>query len=268
MKSYVLARGRTAEILPWDDGQIVKLFYAWCSLEWIDREARIAAKIAATGLPTPKCYGRIETEGRQGIVYERLVGPSMLSAMGSAPWRIDRYARDLAKLQLEINRTPSGDLPDLAGHLRQSIMGAKALPDVQKDYACRVLGTLPEGDNLCHLDFHPGQVILTADGPKVIDWLTAFKGDPAADVARTMMLNELGSVEHLGLAVRILATFAKRRFNRQYLAAYAASCQAGLTDRARRWKLPILAARLREEVPGEEERILGMLDEAMKRGNA
>ena len=42
---------------------------------------------------------------------------------------------------------------------------------------------------LCHGDFNPSNVIITADGtPYVIDWAHATQGNAAADVARTYLL--------------------------------------------------------------------------------
>ncbi len=44
------------------------------------------------------------------------------------------------------------------------------------------------GDRLIHLDLHPENVILSADGPVVIDWTNACRGSPALDVAMTYLL--------------------------------------------------------------------------------
>ncbi|MFI1467891.1 phosphotransferase family protein [Streptomyces wuyuanensis] len=54
---------------------------------------------------------------------------------------------------------------------------------------------------MLHLDLHPGNVILTQRGPVVIDWCNAGAGDPAADVAMTMVT--VGSADVPGLAARL-----------------------------------------------------------------
>jgi thiamine kinase-like enzyme len=41
---------------------------------------------------------------------------------------------------------------------------------------------------LLHMDFHPGNVILSPRGPVVIDWAIARAGEPALDVAMTWVL--------------------------------------------------------------------------------
>jgi aminoglycoside phosphotransferase (APT) family kinase protein len=42
---------------------------------------------------------------------------------------------------------------------------------------------LPPGDGLCHCDLHPGNVIMTADGPRIIDWDGAVRAPAALDLA-------------------------------------------------------------------------------------
>src|ERR1044071_5794670 len=41
---------------------------------------------------------------------------------------------------------------------------------------------------LCHGDMHPSNVILAPDGPMIVDWFDASRGEPVADVARTCLL--------------------------------------------------------------------------------
>ena len=52
------------------------------------------------------------------------------------------------------------------------------------------LAGLPDGDQLCHGDFRPDNLVLTASGPVVLDWMTATRGVPVADVVRTLMAAE------------------------------------------------------------------------------
>ena len=58
--------------------------------------------------------------------------------------------------------------------------------------ALEALNGLPDGDRLCHGDFHPGNCIIGDDGMRVIDWPNAYAGDPDADVARTLLTLRVG----------------------------------------------------------------------------
>jgi Ser/Thr protein kinase RdoA (MazF antagonist) len=51
---------------------------------------------------------------------------------------------------------------------------------------------LRPGDGLCHGDLHPDNVIMTADGPRLIDWIGAVRAPAAFDLAIShILLTEL-----------------------------------------------------------------------------
>jgi aminoglycoside phosphotransferase (APT) family kinase protein len=55
-----------------------------------------------------------------------------------------------------------------------------------KHIATRIMALiehLAPGDGLCHADLHPENVIMTAEGPRVIDWLGAVCAPAALDLA-------------------------------------------------------------------------------------
>ncbi len=48
---------------------------------------------------------------------------------------------------------------------------------------------LAPGDGLCHGDVHPGNVIMTADGPRFIDWGGATRAPAGLDLAACHVIN-------------------------------------------------------------------------------
>ena len=72
-------------------------------------------------------------------------------------------------------------------------------PTLSKHLAAGVLtliDRLPPGDGLCHADLHPGNVIMTADGPKIIDWACALRAPAVFDIGRAhVTLSELVPAE-------------------------------------------------------------------------
>ncbi len=91
--STPIAQGRTSEIYPWADAQVLKLFRDWCPADWVEYESRIAHAVHDAGIPSPAAGEIVEVNGRRGLVYERLEGISMLQDMNAHPWRLFRYAR-------------------------------------------------------------------------------------------------------------------------------------------------------------------------------
>jgi len=72
-----IAVGRTAEIFPFEDGKVLKLFFPTIPQPWIDKEVDTGRFIQDRQLPVPKVFERVNLKGREGIVYERIEGPSL-----------------------------------------------------------------------------------------------------------------------------------------------------------------------------------------------
>ncbi|MHB0876194.1 MAG: hypothetical protein ACYC5O_09135 [Anaerolineae bacterium] len=78
--------GATANIYAWGDGQVLKLFHAGISEAAIRREAEATAIAHGIGLAVPAVGGVVEVDGRLGIVYERVSGPTLLQSISASPW--------------------------------------------------------------------------------------------------------------------------------------------------------------------------------------
>ena len=90
----------------------------------------------------------------------------------------------------------------------------------------------------------------------MIDWTNGMSGDPASDVARTILLMGGGKLaDGTPVVVRVIAPVARRLLVNSYLRAYARDTplDRGLVDR---W-LPVwAAARLAEDIEQEREFLL------------
>jgi uncharacterized protein (TIGR02172 family) len=251
------AVGRTAEIYAWEEGTILKLYRDWCPANWVEHEAHIAHVVNQAGIPAPLVGEIVSVDGRRGIIYERVDGPDMLVAMKQNPLKLAIYARALAHLHIAMHKCVTTDLPSQRGGLVHSIKSAKTLPEKARQMALEKLEQLPEGSQLCHGDFHPGNVILTRRGPLVIDWMTAVQGHPAADVARTRLLLTIGDPPQGG-AIRLVLLLGRRLYFRTYMETYRRSDPdvVQLSDAY----LPVqAAARLNEEIAPEREKLIRMI---------
>jgi uncharacterized protein (TIGR02172 family) len=251
-----IAVGRTAEVYAWENNQVLKLFRDWCPPDWVDYEARICRLVNDAGVPSPRVGDIIEVDGRRGILYERVDGLEMLAAMSRDPLKIVEYARMLACLHVEMHRCAGGDLPSMSVRTAGAIHAAKALPGDLRERSIKTLAALPDGDRLCHGDFHPGNVILTSRGPLIIDWMTAAQGHPAADVARTRLLCTVGDPPQGGL-VRLMVLAARGVFRSEYLKAYRAAAPE-IVEQSEAFLPTMAAARLNEEIAPEREQVLRM----------
>jgi hypothetical protein len=255
----VIARGRTADVLAWQEQQVLKLFYTWVPADLIERESRAARLVTGTDLPTPKLLGGLSLDGRQGLIYERVSGDSLLTLLGKQPWLCVRYARQFAGLQATIHRQSGSGLVSLKTGLVRAIRAFDGLPAGCLADALNRLARMPEGEALCHFDFHPDQVIMTAAGLVVLDWMTACAGQPAADVARTTLLIRFGPVMDANWLMQLLVSLLRGIFFRSYLYHYLELNPAVTVAAIKAW-LPLVAlARLAEGIPGEKPRLLEFL---------
>jgi len=255
--SSPIAQGRTAEIYRWDDHRVLKLFRDWCPSDWVEYEARIAHAVFDSGVPSPAPGEIIDVDGRCGLIYERLEGISMLQDMNARPWLLFKHAYSLAKLQVQIHQKSIAKLPTYKERLKYDIRNASQISEDWRIKISSLLEGLPDGKNLCHGDYHPGNVIMTERGPVVIDWMTACSGSPWADVARSSLLLSIGA-KAAGKQVRPIIRLVVKLYHRTYLNRYH-ELMPDTANELGRWGSVIAAGRLNEGIAPEQEVLIKMV---------
>lgn len=252
--SSPIAEGRTAEILAWGDEHILKLYRDWFPSDAVEYESCIAHAVYEAGIPSPEPGEIIEVDGRRGLIYERLAGLSMLQDMNARPWMLLKHARSLAELHVQIHQQAIPGVPSYKDRLRYDITHTPHLDKTLQKKALARLETLPDGEGLCHGDYHPGNVLITKTGPLVIDWMTASTGSPWADVARTNLLLTIGPKGARNQVGRI-TLMAIGLFYRTYIHRYE-SLYPDKEKEMNSWLPVIAAARLSENITPERETLL------------
>lgn len=259
----LIGRGRIAEVFTWGDAQVVKLFYAGQALDWIKEEARISRLVYVTGVATPAVGNVIEVDDRYGIIYGRVLGTSMLTEISSKPWKVFQAAKTLAKLHASMHEKKVAGLPSQRQHLQRSIQSVPALTDQQKSTILKVLDSLPDNQILCHGDFHPDNVVMSAQGAMVIDWTTASQGNPLADAARTSLILQMGELPPgAPLFIQWMTRIGRGLFHQAYLRYYFQYHPADMQEFTR-WQLPMAAARLGDGIPEERVLLLSIIDKLL-----
>ncbi len=250
-----LGHGRTSVVYAYGDGTAIKLYPAAEDVAAIEQECAAATLVHALGVPSVGCVGVAELDGRPGIVFERLTGENLARVAERNVLRLPAMSRTLADLHLRVHAARTDELPDVRD-LAVRMLDTPRLRTLDapvRDALRGYLTALPAGDAVLHLDFHPQNVFRHGDGYAVIDWQSACRGVPAADVAMSVVL--MREVELFpGTPPLMLALYAasRRLVLRFYLARYLAV--SGLTRaEVGRW---ITCARILR---------LGMLDVASER---
>jgi len=251
-KQPPIAVGRTAEIYPYADGKVLKLFLPNVPQAWIDKEIEIGRYIQEAQLPVPKVYERAEISNREGIVYERIEGPSLLNELATKPWNVVRYGRLLAKLHVQIHEVQApAELETQREWATGGIPASEKLAEDLKARILQLLSALPDGNILCHGDFHPGNIIITSNGPVIIDWMTVSQGVPSGDVARTSTILEAARAPE-GTPMRWLLELVRKLFLTTYLKTYLQLCP-DIKESLAGWQAVMAANFLSDvSIPGEE----------------
>lgn len=185
----LIATGRTSEVFATGTGNVVKVPRPGVPPHWARVEASITGAIHQAGAPCPAVRGLVDVNGRESIVFERIDGPSLWEVMVTEPSAMADHVAILVELQRTIHRVCANPpVPRLSDRIGSKILAADGLGEVERRRAATLAATLPDGSALCHGDLHPANVLLSEDGPVVIDWFDAAAGSPTADLVRTSLL--------------------------------------------------------------------------------
>ena len=222
VSEQLIGLGKTSELYAWEDGQVLKLFFAGMPMEYAQHEAVMTQAAYEVELPVPQVGEVVEINGRFGFIQQQVIGPSLLELWLQNPFATAPIAQMLAELHQRIHVVNAPDieaLPRQRDWVANTIGDAEGLETAVKTSALTTLENLPDGNILCHGDFHPGNILVGEDGRAVIiDWFTAVSGHPLGDVAQTSWLllhaplpDELAAM--LTLAIR-------QSMQQQYLESY------------------------------------------------
>jgi aminoglycoside phosphotransferase (APT) family kinase protein len=230
----LVGAGRNADVFDVGGGRVLRRYRDGREARRVDSEAQVMMRARASGVPVPEVF---EVSGSD-IVMERAVGPTMLDAVGRRPWTARANARLLARLHSIVHQVPASALDGL-------------------DLPPRGETSPGDSDVLLHGDLHPMNVILTRNGPMIIDWEGATCGPAVADIALTWAI--LGFSDVPGPRVEaVIIRGVRALFTRSFVGA------AGLLDDA--WRLTAVRHRIADHntLPTERARMEKLLPAAQR----
>ena len=238
----LIGEGKVAEVLEYG-AFVLKLYRSGIGKRVAFREAALTAQVEVLGLPVPQVLGVGSLDDRWGLVLTRAEGRPFAEAMLASLDAVGSHFDAMVRLHRQMHACAVPELPAMKVRLSGAIGRAKALGAETARRLLEALVALPDGDQLCHGDFHPYNVLGTPEVAVVIDWPDATRGAAAADVCRSFLLMRGHSVE--------LATGYVERY------CAASGIAAG---KVMAW-LPVLAgARLAEGIAGEVDELVALAE--------
>ena len=228
-----------------DGDKAIKVFDANFSKSDILNEALNQARVEEAGVRVPKVLEVSVIDGKWAIVSEYIPGKTLAQLMEENPQEKDAYLEQFVELQMDVHTHRAPLLNKLHDKMKRKIDETGLDATTRYELHTRLAST-PHHNKVCHGDFNPSNIIMSENGPYILDWSHATQGNASADVARTYLLFWLnGDIDG---AKKYLNLFCKKSDTaRQYV---------------ERW-LPIVAASQSVKgKPQEREFLLSWVDVA------
>lgn len=182
----IIGVGNTATVYELGDQKVLKLFKGGYPDEAVETEYHNAMTIRDMNFLKPKAYEMIFCEERTGIIYDKIEGQSLLDWVMKTQ-DIEQCAIYMANLHKTIGQNRISNVPNYKDFLKYHIQNASLSLDRLNDII-QMIDQLPNGNTLCHGDFHPGNILLYDDKVYTIDFMNICCGDFLYDIARTVYL--------------------------------------------------------------------------------
>jgi len=236
-----IGQGMCSEVFAWEKSRVCKLFYESIPRISFDTEFIAGRAAMSAGIPVPSVHGAVQIEKRLGIIFDRINGRNLNIELARRFWKIRDYMKGYADLQIRYHQIKAPEKLISQFELLEGWINRDTLLPAQiRETAMKVLGQLTVGKQLCHGDYHFGNVIVGNDGPVIIDWQTANAGNPLGDMAASEIVLAIPVVP--APFFRMVLPFQKR-----WAALYRQYCEKHPwynDEEYGRWLFVVAAARM------------------------
>ncbi len=199
---------RTGKTVYREGDTAVKVFDEGYAKPDVLNEALNQSRVENIGINVPKVIEVKMIDGKWAIVSEFIEGKTLAELMQENPDKLDDYLNLFVELQMQVHAATCPLLNKLKDKMNRKISDADLDATTRYELHTR-LESMPKHNKVCHGDFNPSNVIMTADGtPYILDWSHVTQGNASADVARTYLLFNLAGKSDI--ADKYLDLFSKK----------------------------------------------------------
>ena len=195
---------RTSKTVYRDGDVAIKVFNSDYGKADILNEALNQARAEETALKVPGLREVAMIDGKWAIASDYIEGKTLARLMEEHPEKRTEYMALFVDVQLSVHAQTSPLMTPLREKMHRKISQSGLDATTRYELHTRLEG-MPRHSKLCHGDFNPKNVIVTAAGDAyILDWSHATQGNASADAARTYLLfwldgNIDGAEEYLKL---------------------------------------------------------------------
>ena len=244
----IIFRGLKSTVYELDNFSVLKL-YDNKSYEKILNEYNNAKLLYSLRIRTPNPIRLQKVNNKNGIIFEKIHGVTVLKAILKKPWKVIFFAKNVARLHRNLHeKKEKYNITKLIDVLYNEIEELD-FTNEQKKYVFNYINLLDNNYCLCHGDLHLENIMTDYSNIYIIDLMRLCIGDPAADVARSIIeiQNNLLS-DYYSVKEKIIYFFLRRIFLFFYLKEY--SNLSGIRRKEiSKWYFPIIVAELAENNP-------------------
>ena len=197
-------------------------------------EALNTSRVEDAGVNIPKLLEVAVTDGKWSITSEYVEGPTLTQLIEKYPDKADDYIKKMVEYQISFQKKSNPLLLVLKDKMNRQINSIEELDNSVKYELLTRLNSMKNHTKLCHGDYCPDNIIVTADATgnikeiTAVDWVHATQGNASADIANTFLLLKLQFGDKSDIPEKYISAFCeltntKRSYVNEWLPLVAAA---------------------------------------------
>ncbi|HEX2937380.1 MAG TPA: phosphotransferase [Ruminiclostridium sp.] len=174
----LIARGGEAEIYDMGDDKVLRVLWKQSDRSYhsSDTYGYLCPLLRQAHIDVPEIYEYTNVGERPAQIMQKIDGITMLKQLARQPFQIPSRIKRLAELHNRMFSVKTDDcLKSIDDRLRYFVSKSPIADKELIDFVLRVYESLPSGNNLCHGDFHPGNILMQNGECYIIDWSGVYR---------------------------------------------------------------------------------------------
>ena len=256
----LLAEGAQARVYHYGDDKVLRVIRCSEDETLVKNEIAVIGALRGAGVLVPKTYEYMQIGDHPAIMSEKIKGISLMEYLNRHLLRIVQVGRWLGELHLQLAAAASEvALQPGRARARYIVNQSEWLDESRMDFVLSLIDGLPDGSDLCHGDFHPGNILRQGDQNYIIDWVGVNRGDLLSDAANTyLLMNNTPILPGVGSVRFALMRLMGPLLSRGYMGALGRGRPID-TGVFSQWLVVKAAERTVHGTPGEKERLAAFI---------